>query len=118
VNFCKLFLIFAEENNFMEIEFTQEYLRELYENGCSTNKKYRFPKDIIKRYINTINKLRAARRTEDLYSIKSLYYKKLSGDKKEIEAVRINDKYRLEFISEVKGVITVCSIIEITNHYE
>lgn len=34
----------------MEITFEKEYLRELYEEGKASNKKYRFQPDIIKRY--------------------------------------------------------------------
>ena len=81
----------------MQIKFTQDYLRELYEDGKAKNKKYRFQKDIIERYKNTIDKLRAAESTEDLYQLKSLNYEKLTGNKKGLESVRVNDKYRIEF---------------------
>lgn len=60
----------------MKIIFTKEYLEELYENGKTSSKKYRFQKDIIKRYKNTIDKLKVANRIEDLYPIKSLNYEK------------------------------------------
>ena len=105
----------------MEIEFTQDHLKELYQNGKSSSKKHRFQKDIIKRYINTIDKLRAAHKIEDLYPVKSLNYEKLSGDKKGLESVRVNDKYRIEFISSIEGkepyTITICRIVELSNHY-
>ena len=103
----------------MEIIFAEEYLIELYEEGKTKNKKYRFQKDIIKRYKNTIDKLRVANRIEDLYQIKSLNYEKLSGS--EYESVRVNDKYRIIFSSEIIGkkpnIITICSIMELSNHY-
>lgn len=96
-------------------------LKELYEEGKTSNKKYRFQKDIIKRYKNTIDNLRVAQKIEDLYLIKSLNYEKLSGDKKGLESVRINDKYRVEFVSSIQGEepnkITICEIIELSNHY-
>ena len=105
----------------MEIKFTKRYLEELYENGKSPDKKHRFQKDIIKRYKNTIDKLRAANKIEDLFPIKSLNYEKLSGDKKGLESVRVNDKYRIEFISSIEGeepdTITICEIVELSNHY-
>ena len=105
----------------MKIIFTQEYLKQLYEDGKSSSKKHRFQKDIIKRYKNTIDKLRLANKIEDLYPIKSLNYEKLSGDKQGLESVRVNDKYRIEFISSIDGedpnTITICEIVELSNHY-
>ncbi|MCF8254140.1 MAG: type II toxin-antitoxin system RelE/ParE family toxin [Bacteroidia bacterium] len=105
----------------MEIKFTKAYLEELYAFGKSNSKKYRFQKDIIKRYKNTIDKLRVANKIEDLYPIKSLNYEKLSGDKQGLESVRVNDKYRIEFSSSIEGeepyTITICEIVELSNHY-
>lgn len=105
----------------MEVVFTKDYLKELYEEGKSSDKKHRFQKDIIKRYKNTIDKLRAATKIEDLYQIKSLHYEKLIGNKKAIESVRVNDKYRIEFksrtVGDVPDIITICDILELNNHY-
>lgn len=105
----------------MEINFTEDYLKELYEEGKSKNKKYRFQNEVIKKYKQTIDKLRVAKNIEDLYPIKSLNYEKLIGDKKGIESVRVDKKYRIEFISSIEGeepnTITICSIIELSNHY-
>ncbi len=106
----------------MEIRFEKEYLRQLYEDGKAKHKKYRFQKAIIRKYKNTIDKLRVVEKIEDLYVFKSLNYEKLIGDKKGIESVRIDQKYRIEFISSVEGeepnCITICSIIELSNHYK
>lgn len=105
----------------MKILFTKDYLKELYEEGKTSNKKHRFQPDIIKRYKNTIDKLRVASKTEDLYQLKSLNYEKLIGDKKGLESVRVNDKYRIEFISSIEGeephTITICEIVALSNHY-
>lgn len=106
----------------MEINFEQDYLKELYENGKARSKKHRFQPDVIKKYIQTIDKLRVAKNTEELYPIRSLNYEKLIGDKKGLESVRVDGKYRIEFISTLKGEepdsITICSIIELSNHYK
>jgi len=106
----------------MEIEFEKAYLEELYTKGKTKNKKYRFPKGIPERYIKTIDKLRVAERIEDLYFIRSLNYEKLVGNKKGLESVRVNDKYRIEFRRSIEGeepnFITICSIIELSNHYK
>ena len=106
----------------MEITFEKDYLRELYKNGKARSKKHRFQPSVVKKYIQTIDKLRVAKNTEELYPIKSLNYEKLIGDKKGLESVRVDNKYRIEFISSVEGeepdAITICSIIELSNHYK
>lgn len=106
----------------MEIIFEKDYLKELYENGKAKNKKHRFQPTVVKKYIQTIDKLRAAKYTEELYPIRSLNYEKLIGNKNGLESVRVDKKYRLEFISSVEGeepdTLTICSIIELSNHYK
>ncbi|MDE0471088.1 MAG: type II toxin-antitoxin system RelE/ParE family toxin [Ekhidna sp.] len=106
----------------MDIRFEEEYLQELYEDGKAKSKKHRFQKVIIRKYKNTIDKLKAAEKIEDLFKLKSLNYKKLKGDKKGIESVRVDQKYRIEFTSSVESegpnCITICSIIELSNHYK
>ncbi len=106
----------------MEIFFEKDYLKELYEDGKARSKKHRFQPSVVKKYIQTIDKLRVAKNTEELYPIKSLNYEKLIGDKNGLESVRVDKKYRIEFISSVEGeepdTITICSIIELSNHYD
>ena len=104
----------------MRIIFEKEYLEELYITGKSKAKKYRFQPEVVKKYIETVDKLRAATRIEDLFVIRSLHYEKLSGDKKGLESVRINIHFRLEFISHFSEIesITICSLIDISNHYQ
>jgi Plasmid maintenance system killer protein len=105
----------------MEIKFEKEYLRELYEFGKTTNKKYRFHPDVVKRYQARIEILESAENIKELFEINSLHYKVLKGDKKGISSIRVNKQYRIEFkttqvVSET--VITICSILELSNHYE
>lgn len=106
----------------MRIEFDKDYLEELYSEGKTKSKKYRFQPQIIKKYKQTIDRLRAAKKIEELFPIQSLNYEKLSGDKMGIESVRVNDQYRIEFVSRIEGVephtITICSITELSNHYK
>lgn len=106
----------------MEIHFEKDYLQELYEDGKTMSKKHRFQPGIIKKYIQTIDKLRAAINTEELYPIKSLNYERLTGNKRGIESVRVDKKYRIEFIATTEEhlieTITICSIIDLSNHYK
>ena len=105
----------------MEITFEKPYLEELYLTGMTTNKKYRFQPPIIAKYRKTIDILESVADIEDLFRYNGLQYKALHGDKEGLESVRVNDQYRIEFkttkiVSEI--VITICNIIELSNHYK
>lgn len=108
----------------MIIVFTQPYLRELFETGCTSDKKHRFQPEIISRYQSRIRILRNVTRPEALYKINSLHFEALSGDKAGKYSVRINRKYRIEFtLSGKENVmdspeIIICNIEEISNHYD
>lgn len=115
------FTIFAANLKFMEIVFDKQYLEELYTEGKTSDKKHRFQPHIIAKYRKTIDLLESVNGVEDLYRYHSLNYEVLLGDKKGLESVRVNDQYRIEFkttkvMSEI--VITVCNIIELSNHYK
>ncbi|MEN9742215.1 MAG: hypothetical protein RLZZ65_20 [Bacteroidota bacterium] len=105
----------------MEIEFVKPYLLALYTHGRSQNKKHRFQPDVILKYIQIVDRLRSIGRMEDLYAIKSLNFKKLQGDKSGLSSVRVNNQYRIEFYLSLRKdsnqMITLCSIIELSNHY-
>ena len=105
----------------MTILFEDAALEELYTNGSTQDKKYaRLPEDIIKRYVKVVNYLKSGRRIEDLYRIKSLHYEKKKGDLQGIEAVWINDQYRLLFRSSPNEDEIVVNVLlfEISKHYE
>ncbi len=106
----------------MKVEFEKEYLRELYERGKTKSKKYRFQPQVVNGYLKCVRALQTAIRIEDLFLIKSLNYKKLKGEKKGLSSLRINDQFRLEFREVVNPnnttEIEVCSLVDITNHYE
>jgi proteic killer suppression protein len=105
----------------MEIKFEKEYLRELYETGATTERKHRFQPDIVTRYQARIKTLEKTLKAEDLYMLRSLRYEKLKGNKAGLESIRVNDQYRIEFITkkaESETVVTVCDIIELSNHYK
>ncbi len=105
----------------MEIIFDKAYLEELYLQGKTTDKKHRFQPQVIAKYRKTIDLLESLSTVEDMYRYHSLNYEVLVGDKAGVESVRVNDKYRIELkttkvISEI--VVTVCNIIELSNHYK
>jgi len=105
----------------MEITFDKTYLEELFYTGKTTDKKHRFQPHIAAKYKKTIIILKSVTCVEDLFPYNALHYEKLKGDKEGLESVRINDQYRIEFkttkiVSEI--VVTICNIIELSNHYK
>ena len=104
----------------MVVAFEKEYLRDLYEAGKS-DKKHRFQPDIVKRYKRGIDYLKQARNVEELFLLPSLHYEVLKGDKAGVSSIRVNDQYRIEFTVEQVSepiVVTICNIIELSNHYK
>jgi proteic killer suppression protein len=105
----------------MEVTFEKDYLSEMYKTGKTTDKKRRFQPEIIRKYISIINLMIDQPNTVALKKYNSLNYELLKGDKAGISSVRVNDQYRIEFTtSQVvsETVVTVCNIIELSNHYK
>ncbi|MBR0110460.1 MAG: type II toxin-antitoxin system RelE/ParE family toxin [Bacteroidales bacterium] len=103
----------------MQIVFTKDYLSDLYY-GRTSGKKHRFQPEVIKKYIKVVNILKQAGSVEDLFHFVSLNYERLIGDKAGLESVRVTDRYRLEIKTSKMSdetVVTICSIIELSNHY-
>lgn len=110
--------IFAHKRDGMVVEYEKEYLEELYENGRCKNKKYRFQKAVVSKYQKRIDTLMAATRIEDLFVFNSLNFEALDNG---YYSIRIDYHYRLEFKLRQEGterVLTICTITDITNHYQ
>lgn len=75
---------------------------------------------MVKNYVKRIITLAEAPNIETLYVLNSLNYEVLTGDKAGISSIRIDLKYRLEFkVEEMEEpIITICNILDITNHYK
>ena len=105
----------------MIVTFDKKYLRDLYETGKTSDKKYRFQPDVVERYRKRIKTLKDANKVEDLFGINSLNYEALKGDKQGIFSIRVNKQYRIEFTVTDNGIeqlATVCNILELSNHYQ
>ncbi|MBP3835287.1 MAG: type II toxin-antitoxin system RelE/ParE family toxin [Prevotella sp.] len=105
----------------MEIVFDKEYLRELFYEGKAKSKKYRFQPQVVRKYVQVVNILDAVEDVEDLYRYHSLHYEKLMGDKKGLESVRVDSRYRIEFKTSShlsNKSVTICNIVELSNHYK
>lgn len=104
----------------MIVTFDKVYLKELYEQGKTSDKKHRYQPDIVKRYQQRIKILESAPRIETLYQLNSLNYEVLEGDKAGVSSIRVNDKYRIEFTfsHQEEPIVTICNILELSNHYK
>ncbi len=106
----------------MIVKFEKEYLAELYYTRKCSDKKHRYQPQVIKNYIKRIITLAETPNIEALFPINSLNYEVLKGDKQGVSSIRIDKQYRLEFIvsndASAGLVVTVCRIIDITNHYK
>lgn len=105
----------------MQIIFEKEYLRDLYAGLQPKDKKHRYQPHIIRKYIRTIDLMMAQENVLDLTRYGGLHYEKLTGDKVGLSSVRVNNQYRIEFKEIIKDneiIAQVCSIVELSNHYE
>jgi proteic killer suppression protein len=105
----------------MIVIFEKTYLQELYIKGKSSDKKHRFQPAVVTKYVKVINLMRQLENVLGLTKFGSLHYEKLHGDKDGFSSVRVNDKYRIEFretIKEGEQIATICSITELSNHYQ
>lgn len=93
----------------------------MYLNGKTSDKKHRFQPNVVAKYRKTIDLIESLSVVEDFYRFHSLHYEVLVGDRAGVESVRVNDQYRIEFktekvVSEI--VVTVCNVMELSNHYK
>jgi len=105
----------------MIVTFNEVYLRDLFKKGSCNDKKHRFQPQVIRGYQKGVKYMFKARSPEELRMINSLNFEPLKGDKKGLFSIRANDKYRIEFTMEVneeEPVLTICNIVELSNHYK
>ena len=105
----------------MIVKFDKKYLEELYSDGKCSDKHHRYQPQVIRKYVTRVVTLKAAPNIEALYGLHSLNYEVLVGDKQGISSIRIDKQYRLEFVVNEEGeepTITICTLIDITNHYK
>lgn len=105
----------------MEVTFDKDYLRELYTNGKTKDKRYRFQPGIIKKFVRIIDLMIDQPDISTLAKFNSLRYEKLKGDKMGLSSVRVNDQYRIEFEEktiENQTYATICNITDLSNHYK
>ena len=104
----------------MEIHFDKEYLQQLYEEGKQRIRNIASASNgetisVAHKDLGIRSKYRRALR----HSVVSL--RSIEGDKAGISSIRVNDQYRIEFTvkqSTSETVVTICNILELSNHYK
>lgn len=105
----------------MQVSFREEFLKELYINGKTNDKKHRYQPSIIKKYRKVIDLMVVEKDVLGLTKYGSLHYEHLHGDKEGLSSVRVNDQYRIEFeeiIKDGETVASICAITALSNHYK
>ncbi len=100
----------------MLIKFNNDYLESLYQ-GKETKKKPLYNNEVLTQFKKKVQILQMIESTQDLKNFKSLRFKPLKGEKKELFSIRINQAYRLEFKIINEQTIEVILIEDLTNHY-
>lgn len=105
----------------MIVTFEEEYLKKLYVNGQTSDKKHRFQPQIVRKYTRVVDLMKAQPNVMGLTKYGGLHYEHLHGDKEGLSSVRINDQYRIEFRETLEGNKTIAemvSLIDLSNHYK
>ena len=87
--------------------------------SLTVNSFIKSEKYVIKKYQKRIDTLAGVTRIEELFTLNSLNFEALESSGN--YSIRIDYHYRLEFQvsnSESEPIITICLIMDITNHYE
>jgi proteic killer suppression protein len=103
----------------MEVLFHNSYLEKLYA-GLPVTGKPRYKEAVIDKFRKRVVLLANMENTAQLRSFRGLNFEALKGDKKGLYSIRVDLKYRLEFMIE-KDKIQLCEIIlieDLTNHYK
>jgi proteic killer suppression protein len=103
----------------MRVIIEDEYLAALYQNGYSTGKP-KFNREIELKFISRVIQMERAVNTNDLRSLKSLHFEKLSGKLDNKYSIRVNQAFRIIFRIEKDGNnvrVEVFYIEELNNHY-
>lgn len=78
----------------MVVTFDKMYLRELYESGKTKDKRHRFQPDIAHRYKRCIDIMINVPDIVSLCKYGGLNLENLSGNKKGLCSIRVNNQYK------------------------
>jgi len=94
----------------MKVIIEDEYLVNLYKNGKSFGKP-KFNSEVESGFIKRVIQIEQAKSINDLQSLKSLHFEKLSGNLSGKYSIRVNKEFRILFRIEKDGDNTRLEII-------
>ena len=104
----------------MRVIIEDDYLEYLFAHGKSKGKP-KFGYDIERAFIKRVLQISSSQNTNDLRSIKSLHFEKLSGDLSGKYSIRVNQGFRmiLRIEQEPDNIkVEIVCIEEMNNHYK
>lgn len=99
----------------MIVTFDQEYLMELYTKGQTSDRRHRFQPQIVKKYVRTIDLMKALANVQCLAQYGGLHYEHLHGDREGLSSVRVNDQYRIEFREILEDEQQIAEVVSVRN---
>ncbi|MEJ0106042.1 MAG: type II toxin-antitoxin system RelE/ParE family toxin [Bacteroidota bacterium] len=102
----------------MEVHFNNVYLEKLY-SGLPVSGKPKYNDQVIEKFCKKVIILQNVENIAELKQIRSLNFEALKGDKKGLYSIRVDLKYRLEFLIEKEKITLreIISIEDLSNHY-
>ncbi|MEI6043122.1 MAG: type II toxin-antitoxin system RelE/ParE family toxin [Chloroflexota bacterium] len=98
----------------MRFRFKTEKLKELY---TLEKNEAKYPSAVVDRFFDVMSVITYANDERDLYSLRSLHFEKLKGEREGQRSLRLNKQWRLIVILEVNEEGKVLLILDIENHY-
>lgn len=99
----------------MRIGFEDDELRRLYEEEGFHAPRY--GADLVKAFRKKVGFIVGAKTEQDLRSMKSLHFEKLSGGRAGQHSIRLNDQWRLVFRLEADDDGRVVIILEVVDYH-
>lgn len=98
----------------MKFEFISKKLEDLY---YLEKNAFKYPSNVVDAFFEVMGIITSAQDERDFYALKSLYYKKLKGNRSHQRSIRLNDQFRLilELHREDNGKIIL--IIDIDDYH-
>ena len=103
----------------MLVKFANDYLEKLYI-GQSLKGKPKFNELVVSKFKKCILILKNVDSSYELLKFRSLIFEAFIGQKKGNYSIRVDDKYRLEFILEndIIELAEIAMITELSNQYK
>jgi toxin HigB-1 len=77
----------------------------------------RLPPEVINSCRDKLHKLRQAPDMRTVMNWRGLRYERLKGDRDGQESVRINDQWRIVFVSDTKQIPTRITVLEVEDYH-